>query len=85
MEGWGTPDCPGEPDKAFAPHGIHLSRRGDGRLQLLVVNHGGREAIEVGSFDPWVSVATQEADRETIECQHNRFHTGYLRATYEKV
>ena len=46
MEGWGTPDCPGEPDKAFAPHGIHLSRRGDGRLQLLVVNHGGREAIE---------------------------------------
>ena len=46
MEGWGTPDCPGEPDTDFAPHGIQLSRRGDGRLQLLVVNHGDREAIE---------------------------------------
>lgn len=45
-EGWGSPDCPGEPDEAFAPHGIQLSRRGDGRLQLLVVNHGGRETIE---------------------------------------
>ncbi len=45
-EGWGSADCPGEPDDAFAPHGIQLSRRGDGRLQLLVVNHGGREAIE---------------------------------------
>lgn len=27
-------------------HGIHLSERKDGRHQLLVVNHNGREAIE---------------------------------------
>lgn len=27
-------------------HGIHLSRRADGHLQLLVVNHEGREAVE---------------------------------------
>jgi hypothetical protein len=30
----------------MSPHGIHLSRRADARLQLLVVNHGGRESVE---------------------------------------
>jgi sugar lactone lactonase YvrE len=30
----------------MSPHGIQLSRRADGRLQLLVVNHGGRESVE---------------------------------------
>jgi len=45
--GWGEPDCPGPPGPAFGPHGIHLARRGDGKLQLLVVNHGGRESIEL--------------------------------------
>ncbi len=44
--GWGEAQC-GAPDAAvFAPHGIHLSLRGDGRQQLLVVNHGGRESVE---------------------------------------
>lgn len=39
-----TPDCPGPPDFAqFAPHGIALAKDTD----LLVVNHGGRESIEV--------------------------------------
>jgi sugar lactone lactonase YvrE len=44
--GWGEADCPGPPGPAFAPHGIHLTRRRNGPLQLLVVNHGGRESIE---------------------------------------
>ncbi len=44
--GWGAADCPGSPGAEFSPHGIDLSRRRDGRLQLLVVNHGGREAVE---------------------------------------
>lgn len=44
--GWGEADCPAPPGPAFAPHGIHLARRADGALQLLVVNHGGRESIE---------------------------------------
>ena len=44
--GWGDPGCPGAPPAEMSPHGIHLSRRADGRLQLLVVNHGGREAVE---------------------------------------
>ena len=39
--------CPGPPDLSrFAPHGLGL-RPGAGRSTLYVVNHGGREAIEV--------------------------------------
>lgn len=45
-EGWGDADCPGAPGAAISPHGIHLSQRSDGRWQLLVVNHGGRESVE---------------------------------------
>ncbi|HCS27366.1 MAG TPA: hypothetical protein DIW43_07920 [Spongiibacteraceae bacterium] len=45
-EKWGNDDCPGEPGAAISPHGIHLSQRSDGRWQLLVVNHGGRESVE---------------------------------------
>lgn len=43
---WGSRDCPGAPGAAISPHGIHLSQRADGRWQLLVVNHGGRESVE---------------------------------------
>ncbi len=32
--------------KQFAPHGIDLEQRPDGALQLLVINHGGRESVE---------------------------------------
>lgn len=45
--GWGDDDCPGPPPAEFAPHGIDLAPRPDGRLRLLVVNHGGRESIEL--------------------------------------
>lgn len=44
---WGAPDCDGPPSTAFSPHGIHLSKRSDGLLQLLVVQHGGRESVEI--------------------------------------
>ncbi len=43
---WGDKQCTNPPGNYLAPHGIHLSRRSDGRQQLLVVNHGEREAIE---------------------------------------
>jgi len=43
---WGDAHCPGEIGDALSPHGIHLSWRPDGRMQLLVVNHGGRESVE---------------------------------------
>ncbi|MEZ4352096.1 MAG: SMP-30/gluconolactonase/LRE family protein [Myxococcota bacterium] len=44
--GWGDPTCTEPPTRDFNAHGIDLVRRDDGRLQLLVVQHGGREAIE---------------------------------------
>lgn len=45
--GWGDRGCPGAPGSAFSPHGLALARRPDGALQLLVVNHGGRESVEL--------------------------------------
>jgi len=43
---WGDERC-GAPDvAAFSPHGIDLITRPDGLHQLLVVNHGKREAVE---------------------------------------
>jgi hypothetical protein len=44
--GWGDPACPGPPTAAFSPHGLSMGLRPDGTLQILVVNHGGREAVE---------------------------------------
>ena len=55
--GWGDPNCATPPGKAFNAHGMDLVRRDDGRLQLLVVQHGSREAIElfevIGSGADW--------------------------------
>ncbi|NMO14607.1 hypothetical protein HPC49_03785 [Pyxidicoccus fallax] len=47
-------DCPGAPDRAsLSAHGIALRSGPDGAHALYVVNHGGRESIEV--FDVRVS------------------------------
>jgi len=43
---WGDDACPGPPGPEFSPHGIHLGRRTSGELQLLAVQHGGRESVE---------------------------------------
>ena len=41
------PACPSPPDiTKFNAHGITLRASGSGRYQFLVVNHGGREAVE---------------------------------------
>lgn len=45
--GWGDPRCTTPPGAALSPHGIDLVRRGDLRWELLVVNHGGRESVEL--------------------------------------
>lgn len=45
QERWGEADCPAPQISRFSPHGMHLMTRGDGRHQLLVVNHGD-ERIE---------------------------------------
>lgn len=44
--GWGDPACMTAPREAFNAHGMDLVLREDGRLALLVVQHGSREAIE---------------------------------------
>lgn len=42
------PQCPTAPDaRTFNAHGISLSPAGHHRYRLYVVNHGGREAVEV--------------------------------------
>jgi len=45
-EYWGDDSCTEPPGAAFSPHGIDLAQRSDGRWQLLVVQHGGRESVE---------------------------------------
>jgi hypothetical protein len=45
-------DCPGAPDLTkFGAHGLNLRPGGGGKHTLYVVNHGGREAIEVFALD----------------------------------
>ena len=44
--GWGDPECLSPPNPRFSPHGIDLASLPDGRLRLLVVNHGQGERIE---------------------------------------
>ena len=44
---WGDPACPGPIGSALAPHGISLLKRNGGAIQVYVVNHGGRESIEM--------------------------------------
>ena len=55
--GWGDPACPGAPPPEFSPHGIDLASRLDGKLALGVVQHGGRESVELfevtGSGSDW--------------------------------
>lgn len=46
LPGWGSAECPGPPGAAFAPHGLDMIEREQGRHALLVINHGGREAVE---------------------------------------
>ncbi|HEY7334000.1 MAG TPA: SMP-30/gluconolactonase/LRE family protein [Bryobacteraceae bacterium] len=49
---WGDPSCPGAPGDVLIPHGISLSKRAGGAVQLYVVNHGGRQSIEMFELKP---------------------------------
>jgi hypothetical protein len=49
---WGDPACPGFIGAALSPHGISLLKRKGGPVQLYVVNHGGRESIEMFEVKP---------------------------------
>lgn len=54
---WGDTGCPAPDTAAFSPHGIDLVIRDDGAAALLVVNHGGREAVEFFEVAPSGSLA----------------------------
>jgi hypothetical protein len=63
-------DCPSEPDLSkFSAHGLNLRPGGGGTDTLYVVNHGGRESIEVFALDAkgaaptvtWVGCAVMPA------------------------
>lgn len=46
------PNCPGAPDvRTFNAHGISLRAKGEARDALFVVNHGGRQSIEMFGVD----------------------------------
>ncbi len=47
LKDWGDAVCPGPVGEALAPHGTSVSRRKNGKNQLFVVNHGGRQSIEL--------------------------------------
>lgn len=51
---WGDSACVAPPDSLHA-HGLSLSRRNDGRWQLLVVNHHQRESVEFLEYLPPVN------------------------------
>jgi hypothetical protein len=44
---WGDAACLPPDVNLFSPHGIDLVQRDDGEWMLLVVNHGGRESVEM--------------------------------------
>lgn len=44
---WGDSACPPPPGDVFSPHGIDIERLDDGRQALYVINHGGRESVEM--------------------------------------
>jgi hypothetical protein len=44
---WGDRECERPTKSNFSPHGTHLHRLANGKLRYLVVNHGGRESIEI--------------------------------------
>ena len=49
---WGDAACPGPIGEALVSHGSSLRRRPDGRWALYVVNHGGRESVEMYELKP---------------------------------
>jgi hypothetical protein len=44
---WGDSSCPGPIGDALVSHGESLAKRKDGKWALYVVNHGGRQSIEM--------------------------------------
>ncbi|MAT84965.1 MAG: hypothetical protein CMD39_11830 [Gammaproteobacteria bacterium] len=66
---WGDPACP--PPPAFSPHGIDIEQLDDGRHALYVVNHAGRESVEMFEVTPGADVTLTW--RGCVEAPENGF------------
>ena len=53
---WGDPACPGPIGEALISHGSSLAKRRDGHWALYLVNHGGRQSIEMYELKPSAGV-----------------------------
>jgi hypothetical protein len=53
----------------FSPHGIDIVQREDGKYQVLVVNHGGRESVEL--FDLMPNVVNNPQTAYSGEAEHS--------------
>ncbi|PWU10831.1 MAG: hypothetical protein C5B51_03645 [Terriglobia bacterium] len=49
---WGDAACPGPIGDALISHGSSLAKRADGKWALYLVNHGGRQSIEMFEIRP---------------------------------
>jgi len=49
---WGDPSCPGPIADALVSHGSSLRKQSNGVWRLYVVNHGGRQSIEMFELKP---------------------------------
>ena len=49
---WGAAACPGPIGDVLVPHGISLAKRSGGTWELYIVNHGGRQSIEMYELKP---------------------------------
>lgn len=52
LSNWGQQNCSPPNPSLFSPHGIDIVQREDGKYQVLVVNHGGRESVELFDLMP---------------------------------
>ncbi len=52
---WGDSACPGPIDDTLVSHGESLAKRSNGAWALYVVNHGGRQSIEMFELKPAAS------------------------------
>ncbi len=52
---WGDAACPGPIGDALVSHGESLAKRSNGAWALYVVNHGGRQSIEMYELKPAAS------------------------------
>jgi len=56
---WGDPACPGPIGDALVSHGESLAKRRNGSWALYVVNHGGRQSIEMFELKPAAGASSQ--------------------------